>query len=81
MRILLASIVKTSLQPNLVRLTKLSSTAYHPLCDGLHTTEQAMILLTYMHAWRKVGTRLSREVYTITSSLKQEYTFQILRGP
>jgi hypothetical protein len=57
MRTQLESIVKTSLQPKLVRLTKLSSMACHPLCDGLHTTEQGMTLLTYMHAWRKVGTR------------------------
>ena len=80
MRTQLESIVKTSLQPKLVCLTKLSSMAYHHLCDGLHITEQVMTLLTYMHAWRKVGTPVSREVF-ITSSLKQEYTFQIPREP
>ena len=76
MRTQLESIVKTTLQPKLVRSTKLSSMAYHPLCDGLHTTEQVMTLLTYMHARREVGTTVSREVilpHTLNRNIPFKY--------
>lgn len=80
MRTQLESIVKTSLQPKLVRLTKLSSMAYRPLCDGLHTTERVMTLLTYMHAWQKVGTRSPAKSILLPHPLNRNIPFKYPGG-